>query len=209
MHKCNHARFREITQGAYMSKKNNVEQETDVFEESNEVAEDDLEEVSDDTAQDYLEKIDELRKELDHVQKSEGEAKDKMIRACAEMENVKRRAERDVTSAHKFALEKFAKDLLPVLDSMEQASEVGGDSAEVGSMRQGVEMTLKMFLDVAAKYNLKQINPVGEPFNPEEHEAISMQPNPDMDPNMVMAVFQKGYLLNDRVIRPARVVVTN
>ncbi len=195
-----------------MSKKNSAEIEAKVIEDETieeQSEENGLEDESIDPVQNYLKKIDELRKELDQAQKDQSEAKDKMIRACAEMENVKRRAERDVTSAHKFALEKFAKDLLPVLDSMEQASEVGGESTEVVSMRQGVEMTLKMFLDVAAKYNLKQIDPVGEPFNPEEHEAISMQPNPEMDPNTVMAVFQKGYLLNDRVIRPARVVVTN
>ena len=195
-----------------MSKKNSAEIEAKVIEDETieeQSEENGLEDESIDPVQNYLKKIDELRKELDQAQKDQSEAKDKMIRACAEMENVKRRAERDVTSAHKFALEKFAKDLLPVLDSMEQASEVGGESTEVVSMRQGVEMTLKMFLDVAAKYNLKQIDPVGEPFNPEEHEAISMQPNPEMDPNTVMAVFQKGYLLNDRVIRPARVVGTN
>ena len=195
-----------------MSKKNSAEIEAKVIEDETieeQSEENGLEDESIDPVQNYLKKIDELRKELDQAQKDQSEAKDKMIRACAEMENVKRRAERDVTSAHKFALEKFAKDLLPVLDSMEQASEVGGESTEVVSMRQGVEMTLKMFLDVAAKYNLKQIDPVGEPFNPEEHEAISMRPNPEMDPNTVMAVFQKGYLLNDRVIRPARVVGTN
>ena len=197
-----------------------MSKEKDMLEDKNEISEDieidkeghELEENQDsekDDTQEYLQKIDQLRKELDQAKKEQSDASDKMLRACAEMENIKRRSERDVTNAHKFALERFTKDLLPVLDSLEKACDISGDQVEVISMQEGIKMTLKMFLEVAEKYNLKQIDPIGKAFNPEEHEAIAMQPNPDMESNKVMAVFQKGYLLNGRVVRPARVVVTS
>lgn len=132
---------------------------------------------------------------------------DKALRAIAELENTKRRAERDVEQAHKYALERFAQDLLPVIDSMEKALEVSSDDAQVGAIKQGVELTMKMFMDAVKKYGLEQLNPVGEPFDPNHHEAMTMQPNPDLPANTVMTVFQRGYLLNGRLIRPARVVV--
>ncbi|MHA7927530.1 MAG: nucleotide exchange factor GrpE [Marinobacter sp.] len=139
------------------------------------------------------------------------EFQEQMLRSQAEMQNVRRRAEIDVEKAHKFALEKFVKELLPVADSLEKAvesTEGHEDSAEaVASIREGVEMTLSLFMSSLKKFNVEQINPVGEPFDPQHHEAMSMVPAPDAEPNSVVAVVQKGYLLNGRVVRPAMVVV--
>ncbi|RBP33412.1 molecular chaperone GrpE [Marinobacter pelagius] len=139
------------------------------------------------------------------------ELKDQMLRTQAEMQNVRRRSEIDVEKAHKFALEKFVKELLPVADSLEKAvesTEGQENSGElVASIREGVEMTLDLFLKSLAKFNVEQLNPVGEPFDPQQHEAMSMVPAPDAEPNSVVNVVQKGYLLNGRVVRPAMVIV--
>ncbi len=139
------------------------------------------------------------------------EFQEQMLRSQAEMQNVRRRAEIDVEKAHKFALEKFVKELLPVADSLEKAvesTEGHEDSGElVASIREGVEMTLNLFMSSLKKFNVEQLNPVGEPFDPRQHEAMSMVPAPDAEPNSVVAVVQKGYLLNGRVVRPAMVMV--
>lgn len=139
------------------------------------------------------------------------EFQEQMLRSQAEMQNVRRRAEIDVEKAHKFALEKFVKELLPVADSLEKAvesTEGHEDSGElVASIREGVEMTLNLFMSSLKKFNVEQLNPAGEPFDPQQHEAMSMVPAPDAEPNSVVAVVQKGYLLNGRVVRPAMVMV--
>lgn len=134
------------------------------------------------------------------------EAKDQALRAAAEAQNVKRRAEQDVEKAHKFALEKFAKELIPVVESLEKAIETVGDNDE-NAMLEGIKLTYKQLMDALARFQVVEINPVGEPFDPNFHEAISMVPNPDAEPNSVMDVFQKGYTLHGRVLRPAMVVV--
>ncbi|QTN43099.1 nucleotide exchange factor GrpE [Marinobacter salsuginis] len=139
------------------------------------------------------------------------EFQEQMLRSQAEMQNVRRRAEIDVEKAHKFALEKFVKELLPVADSLEKAVESTEGHQESGelvaSIREGVEMTLNLFMSSLKKFNVEQLNPVGEPFDPQQHEAMSMVPAPDAEPNSVVAVVQKGYLLNGRVVRPAMVMV--
>ncbi|MDX1457874.1 MAG: nucleotide exchange factor GrpE [Marinobacter sp.] len=139
------------------------------------------------------------------------ELKDQVLRTQAEMQNVRRRAEIDVEKAHKFALEKFVKELLPVADSLEKAVEsTEAQDAEgqvVASIREGVEMTLNLLLGSLNKFKVEQLNPVGEPFDPQRHEAMSMVPAPDAEPNSVVAVIQKGYTLNERLVRPAMVVV--
>ncbi len=139
------------------------------------------------------------------------EFQEQMLRSQAEMQNVRRRAEIDVEKAHKFALEKFVKELLPVADSLEKAVESTEGHEESGelvaSIREGVEMTLNLFMSGLKKFNVEQLNPVGEPFDPQQHEAMSMVPAPDAEPNSVVAVVQKGYLLNGRVVRPAMVMV--
>src|SRR5690554_892788 len=154
---------------------------------------------------------DQEESELEALKAKIQEYQDQALRAQAEMQNVRRRAEIDVEKAHKFALEKFVKELLPVVDSLEKAvesTEGQEDASElVASIREGVEMTLSLFMSSLKKFNVEQVNPVGEPFDPQQHEAMSMVPAPDAEPNSVVAVVQKGYLLNGRVVRPAMVVV--
>ncbi|MDF0749536.1 nucleotide exchange factor GrpE [Marinobacter sp. 71-i] len=149
--------------------------------------------------------------EIEALKAQAQEFQEQMLRSKAEMQNVRRRAEIDVEKAHKFALEKFVKELLPVADSLEKAvesTEGHEDAGElVASIREGVEMTLNLFMNSLAKFNVVQLNPVGEPFDPQLHEAMSMVPAPDAEPNSVVAVVQKGYTLNERLVRPAMVVV--
>jgi molecular chaperone GrpE len=136
--------------------------------------------------------------------------KDQVLRAQAEMENVRRRAARDVENAHKYALERFTSDLLPVLDSLEKAVEASGESAgeAAGAIKEGVELSLKLFLTTLEKAGVIQVDPHGEPFDPQLHEAMAMVPNPDTEPNSVIEVMQKGYTLNGRLVRAAKVVVS-
>lgn len=149
--------------------------------------------------------------ELDSLKEQLQDSQEQMLRLHAEMQNVRRRAEMDVEKAHKFALEKFVKELLPVADSLEKAVESTegqeGAGELVASIRQGVEMTLSLFVSSLKKFNVEPLNPVGEPFDPQQHEAMSMVPAPNAEPNSVVAVIQKGYLLNGRVVRPAMVMV--
>ncbi|HEN8797662.1 nucleotide exchange factor GrpE [Pseudomonas sp. CM25] len=136
-------------------------------------------------------------------------AKDQALRAVADVQNARRRAEQDVEKAHKFALEKFSSDLLPVIDSLELAlAHSSADDEHVKQIREGVELTLKMFQDTLKRYNLEAVDPHGQPFNPEHHQAMAMQENAEVEPNSVLNVFQKGYLLNGRLLRPAMVVVS-
>ena len=129
-------------------------------------------------------------------------------RAMAEVQNQRRRAEQEVEKARKFALERFTHERLPVIDSLERAIEAAsGDDEAVTVLREGVEMTHKMFIDGVAKFNVEMVNPQGEVFNPEHHQAMSLVDAPDATPNTVVAVMQKGYLLNGRLIRPAMVMV--
>ncbi len=149
--------------------------------------------------------------EVEALQAKLQEHQEQALRAQAEMQNVRRRAEIDVEKAHKFALEKFVKELLPVADSLEKAvesTEGQQESSElVTSIREGVEMTLDLFMKSLTKFNVEQLNPAGEPFDPQQHEAMSMVSAPNAEPNSVVAVVQKGYLLNGRVVRPAMVMV--
>ena len=144
---------------------------------------------------------------------SEAEAKIKdqqegVLRARADMENARRRAEAEVEKARKFALERFAGELLPVVDNLERALEAGDSSNDaVKPLLDGVEMTQKSFISTIEKFGVKSIDPQGETFNPELHQAMSMQESADHEPNTVMAVMQKGYELNGRLLRPAMVMV--
>lgn len=142
--------------------------------------------------------------------KSEEEATknfEKALRLQAEMENVLRRVERDVANAHKFALEKFVSDLLPIIDNLERAIIASTDQAS-DSLLEGVTLTLKLFNSVLEKYGVQEVNPERQPFNPEFHEAISAMPDKTVKPGTVLTVMQKGYLLNGRLIRPALVIVS-
>jgi molecular chaperone GrpE len=134
--------------------------------------------------------------------------RDQALRAQAEAENTRRRASREVENAHKFALEKFAADLLPVIDSLEKAVEVASAAEGAESIGEGVQLSLKVFLSVLEKHGVERIDPIGEPFDPQKHEALAMVPSPHAEPNSVIEVMQRGYLLNGRLVRAAKVVVS-
>ena len=133
--------------------------------------------------------------------------KDQMLRIQAEAQNVRRRAEQDVEKAHKFGVEKFANEMLPIVDSLERAIEAFGDDEALQPVREGVEMTMKMFLSGLEKFKMEQVSPLGETFDPALHQAMSMVDAPDAEPNSVIAVMQKVYTLHGRLVRPAMVVV--
>lgn len=135
---------------------------------------------------------------------------DQLVRTRAEMENIRRRSERELANAHKYALEKFAQELLPVIDSMEMGVAAAMDeNADVSKLREGTEMTLKMFETAIEKFGIKGVHPHGEAFNPEHHQAMTMIDSQEHEPNMIIDVMQKGYLLNERLVRPAMVVVAS
>jgi len=131
---------------------------------------------------------------------------DRYVRAVAELDNVRKRAQRDVENAHKFALERFVGELLSVCDSMEMALDVAGE-ATIETLREGNQATLRQLSSVLQRFGVEVIDPVGAPFDPALHEAMTMQPSADAEPGSVLTVFQKGYALNGRLLRPARVVV--
>lgn len=145
---------------------------------------------------------------LAQLQAQADENWDKYLRVAAEMENVRKRAERDVEKAHKFALERFATELLAVCDSLEMALAAEGE-VTVESLKEGNEATLKLLGSVLSRFNVEELDPHGEPFDPELHEAMTMQPSADAEPGTILTVFQKGYALNGRLLRPARVVVAS
>jgi molecular chaperone GrpE len=149
-----------------------------------------------------------LQAALDAANAKAAEHLEQLLRAKAETENVRRRAERDLENAHKYALDRFAQELLPVVDSMEMGVSVASGEIDPASLREGVELTHRMMLSALQKFGVTIIDPQGEKFNPEWHQAMTMQPAPDVEPNTVINVFQKGYQLNDRLIRTAMVVVS-
>ena len=143
---------------------------------------------------------DDLAQRVQELEAQLAEARDQSLRGAAEQ---------DVEKAHKFALEKFASDLLVVVDSLERGLELSNaDDEALRPMREGMELTLKAFHDTLKRYQVEPLDPHGEPFNPEHHQAMAMQPSADVEPNSVLKVFQKGYLLNGRLLRPAMVVVS-
>lgn len=150
-----------------------------------------------------------LAQRVQALEEQLAEARDQALRAAAELQNVRRRAEQDVEKAHKFALERFASDLLMVVDSLERGLELSDpDNEALRPMREGMELTLKAFHDTLKRYQVEVLDPHGEPFNPEHHQAMAMEANASVEPNSVLKVFQKGYLLNGRLLRPAMVVVS-
>ncbi len=152
--------------------------------------------------------VEDLQKQLAKAEKKAADNLDKALRVQAEMENLKRRTQKDLDSAHKYGLEKFAKELLSVIDSLELGIQAAtSDVPEVLKLKEGSELTIAQFEAVFAKFNIVAINPIGEAFNPEFHQAMTMVPSADAEPNSVINVFQKGYVLNGRLIRPAMVVV--
>ncbi|MGD8566713.1 MAG: nucleotide exchange factor GrpE [Gammaproteobacteria bacterium] len=160
-----------------------------------------LSEVTDD--------LEQLKEKLQKAEEKAANHWDELLRAKAELENTRRRVERDVANAHKFGLEKFVTDLLPVIDSLEMGiSAAKESSADTEKLLEGSELTLKMLSDCVQKYGVEAVNPVGEPFNPEFHQAMSAQESNEHGPDIVTHVMQKGYTLNGRLVRPAMVMVS-
>ncbi|CCQ12225.1 Heat shock protein GrpE [Pseudoalteromonas luteoviolacea B = ATCC 29581] len=188
-----------------MSEKTNAEQQNDVVEEVVEATE-----AQEEHAQlSPEEEIAGLYAELEAAKQTIKDQQDGVLRAAADVENMRRRAAQDVEKAQKFALEKFANELLPVIDNLERAIEFSDKENEtLKPVLEGVEMTLKNFSDAVAKFGVEVVNPQGEAFNPEFHQAMSIQPSNDVSPNTVLAVMQKGYTLNGRLLRPAMVMVS-
>ncbi len=149
---------------------------------------------------------DSLEAQLEKAQAKATENWDHFLRAKAEMDNLRRRNTKDVENAHKYGIEKFVTELLPVMDSMAMGLEVEEATAE--SLREGMVLTTDMLKKMMEKLGIEEIDPMNEKFDAEKHQAMTMQPNPDVEPNTVIAVMQKGYSLNDRLIRPAMVMVS-
>ena len=146
--------------------------------------------------------------QIESLQVELAKTKDDALRMVADAQNIKRRAEADIDKARKFALEKFSNELLVVADNLERAlSAADLEHEKVKPLAEGVELTQKSFIDILAKFNVEQLDPVGEPFDPQFHQAMSMVENPDAEPNSVTLVMQKGYTLNGRLLRPAMVMV--
>ena len=152
----------------------------------------------------------ELMRKLNETEEKANQYWDRILRMQAESDNAVRRAERDIANAHKYALDRFVTELLPIVDSLElcvnSVPKEMQDAAQ--SVIEGVNLTLKMFYAAMEKFGIKQLNPVSEPFDSEHHQAISMQVDPSVKPGMVISVLQKGYTLNNRLIRPALVIVS-
>lgn len=154
------------------------------------------------------ETAEELPAALEAAREQAANLRDTALRAQAETENVRRRAARDVENAHRFALERFTADLLAVLDSLEKAVESAATAVDAAAVAEGVELSLKLFLDSLRKHGIEQVDPLGEPFDPAQQEAMAVVVNPDAEPNSVMEVMQRGYLLNGRLVRAAKVIVS-
>ncbi|MBT8112060.1 MAG: nucleotide exchange factor GrpE [Gammaproteobacteria bacterium] len=147
----------------------------------------------------------EVDKQLEEAQQQVVEYHDKILRMQAEMDNLRKRTERDVSNAHKYAVEKFANELLQVKDSLELG--LSAEDIDVAKLQEGTELTLKMLSNAFEKFSIEELNPVGEAFDPNLHEAMTMQESTEHEPNTVLTVMQKGYTLHGRLIRPAMVIV--
>ena len=153
--------------------------------------------------------VEEIDSKVEALEQELAEAREQALRAAAEVQNIRRRAEQDVEKAHKFALEKFVNDMLPVADNLERAIDASSaDGADLNAVKEGVELTLKSLVDALKRHKVEPVDPAGEPFDPQLHQAMTMVENPDVEPNSVIDVFQKGYTLNGRLVRPAMVVVS-
>ena len=149
-----------------------------------------------------------LQAQLEQAEEKAAKHWDELLRAKADLENTRKRLERDVENAHKYAVEKFVQDLLPVIDSLEMGINAAKEmDADIHKVKEGTELTLKMFNDCANKFGVEAIDPKGQPFNPEFHQAMLIQESSECAPDTILAVMQKGYLLNGRLVRPAMVVV--
>ncbi len=187
-----------------MSEKENSTEEASLEEAIAEIAE----EQPDDRQGDEPDHV-ELTALLEDARGKADKHWDQCMRLQADIENLHKRGERDLANAHKYGLERFAAELLPVKDSLELGLDAfDKDNAEIEKLKEGVELTLQMLGNALERFEIKEINPLEEPFNPDFHQAMSMQPRDDVAPNTVVTVVQKGYQLHDRLIRPAMVIVS-
>lgn len=195
-----------------MSEEQNVQDENlepnDAAEVAEDVAAEETAETSDSDNSGEKTGDDALVGLLEAAQQENADLKDQMLRVQAEMQNVRRRAEMDVEKAHKFGVEKFANEMLSVVDNLERALAAAGDDEATKGIREGVEMTLSGFNSGLGKFKIETVDPMGDTFNPELHQAMSMVENADVAPNTVIAVMQKGYTLQGRLLRPAMVMVS-
>lgn len=143
--------------------------------------------------------------ELEEAQQQASDYHEKMLRMQAEMENLRKRSERDLSNAHKYSIEKFASELLQVKDSLELG--LGAGDVDAVNLQEGAELTLKMMVSVLKKFTIEEIDPCGEIFDPHLHQAMTMQASVEHEPNTVITVMQKGYTLHGRLLRPAMVIV--
>jgi molecular chaperone GrpE len=152
----------------------------------------------------------ELTAELAAARAKADENWDLLLRARAEIENLRRRQATELEKAHKYALDGFVRELLQVRDSLELGHDAAQEAdADIGKLREGTELTLKLLSDVMSKFGVESVEPLNQPFDPELHQAMTMQPRSDVPPNTVVAVLQKGYTLNGRLVRPALVMVSS
>ena len=152
--------------------------------------------------------VEELTQKLEAAEKKAADSMDQLLTTRAEMENLRRRTQKDVENAHKYAIEKFVSELLSVKDSLEMGLDAAAHESTVEKLQEGTEMTLNMLKQVFDKFSVIELHPQDEKFNPDHHQAMSIQESADHEPNTVMTVMQKGYLLNDRLVRPAMVMVS-
>lgn len=191
-----------------MSEQRDVQNEQDQVNEEAQSVETETEVSAEEVEVEEIDPVAELEKELAAAKAEIESQQDSVLRAKAEMENARRRADSEVEKARKFALERFANELLPVVDNLERAIMAANEEDEaVKPLLDGVKMTQKSFLDTVQKFGVELVDPVGEAFNPELHQAMAMQESNEHAPNTVMAVMQKGYVLNGRLLRPAMVMV--
>jgi molecular chaperone GrpE len=148
----------------------------------------------------------ELQNKLTEAEEKASQSWDRMLRMQAETENMQRRMERDIANAHKYGLEKFVNELLPIIDNLERATSLGAE--ESSGVIEGIGLTLQMLYTMLKKFGIEQVDPISQPFNPELHQAVSTQVDTKVPSGTVLNVLQKGYLLNNRLIRPALVVVS-
>jgi len=196
-----------------MSKNNDIEKEPEAEVEGSLVDEatdhDVMDAIDSDDISVLKAEIVALKESLEVEEKKASESYELALRTKAEADNIKRRMENDVSNARKFGVEKFANEMLPVIDSLEMGLAAASDeNASVEKFREGSEMTIKMFMSAVEKFGVKVVDPQGEKFNPDFHQAMSMQESADVAPNTVLNVFQKGYTLQGRLMRPAMVIVS-
>ena len=163
-----------------------------------------------DPLEEAIARVQELEEQLKtQIEEAANKEQDILLRSRAEIENLRRRTEQDVEKAHKFALEKFSKDILNTIDNLERAlaTPANKEDESVKALFDGVELTLKELVSTVGRFGVEAVGVVGEAFNPDLHQAISMQPAEGFETNQISVVLQKGYTLNGRVIRPAMVMV--